>query len=282
MSNATIRVDQFLSVKNFGRSCLTSIFYLAIWKWKSKRVKPDQVCEIWRFLYLFFSSDWYLPVASWFRLVIVSQDAWVQIQHGVKLLHPICHFVWHWARQLTDTRHYIAALSMIVFFSNVSSGDLSDRVITLDMNIRLPQFWSTWSLALGQDLPVALPSLELFSDWPSFSLNCGKYCKNEGQPSCLETFRRLMPQVELPRDISKAHAQGWVPLAGKPAATSALGEALRLACSGWPGWQHHPIQVESPSSMSPHQHESLRLPNRWTRRARACTRCLLLRGWRTK
>ena len=59
------------------------------------------------------------------------------------------HFAWHWARQCTDTRaFFIAALSIIFFFQWLSR---ADRVLTLNMNIWLPLFWSTWSRAWGPD-----------------------------------------------------------------------------------------------------------------------------------
>ena len=63
------------------------------------------------------------------------------------------HFAWHRARQCTDTRaFYIAALSIIFLLLGFRQWRFrTDRVWTLNMNIRLPLFWSTWSPALGPD-----------------------------------------------------------------------------------------------------------------------------------
>ena len=74
------------------------------------------------------------------------------------LLQRRGHLAWHchWARQCTDMRaFYIAALS-IMFFPLWSRQwrFRADRVLTLNVNIWLPLFWSTWrswSPARGQD-----------------------------------------------------------------------------------------------------------------------------------
>ena len=72
------------------------------------------------------------------------------------LLPPLGHFAWHWARQCTDTRaFYIAALSIIPFFRFRQWRSCSDRVLTLNINIWIPLFWSTWSRARGPDSPRA-------------------------------------------------------------------------------------------------------------------------------
>ena len=66
-------------------------------------------------------------------------------------LQPLGHFVWHWARQCTDSRFYIAALC--IFFLGFSQWlTWAGRILTLDMNIRLPLSWNTWSQAGGHDL----------------------------------------------------------------------------------------------------------------------------------
>ena len=53
----------------------------------------------------------------------------------------LCHFVWYCARQWTDTRAYILLCSQFSFFLEFrhwQSG--ADRVLTLNMNIRLQLF----------------------------------------------------------------------------------------------------------------------------------------------
>ena len=50
------------------------------------------------------------------------------------------------------TRFYIAVLSIIFLLLGFRQWRSSaDRVLTLNMNIRLPLFWSTWSRARGPD-----------------------------------------------------------------------------------------------------------------------------------
>ena len=59
-----------------------------------------------------------------------------------------CHFAWHWARQCIDTRaFYIAALSVFFFLGFRQWRSRTDRVLILNMNIRLALFWrnSSWS-----------------------------------------------------------------------------------------------------------------------------------------
>ena len=61
-------------------------------------------------------------------------------------------FAWHWARQCINTlAFYFAALSIISFPGFRQWRSSTDRVSTLNMNIRLPLFWSTWSPARGPD-----------------------------------------------------------------------------------------------------------------------------------
>ena len=80
----------------------------------------------------------------------IPDDSW-------NVLQRLGHFAWHWARQCTDTRaFYIAVLSVISFSStwilSVANWQFrADRVLTLNMNILFPLFWSTWSRARGPD-----------------------------------------------------------------------------------------------------------------------------------
>ena len=86
MSNAIILVNQFLAVKNSGVSCLTSIFYLS-----NPKMKVQHAENLFKFARFddsctFFSADRYEPVAAWFSLVKVGQDAWVQIPQVAETL----------------------------------------------------------------------------------------------------------------------------------------------------------------------------------------------------
>ena len=68
-------------------------------------------------------------------------------------LQPLGHFAWHRARQGNDTHaFYIAVLSIIFLLLGFRQWRSStDRILTLNMNIWLPLFWSTWIPALGPD-----------------------------------------------------------------------------------------------------------------------------------
>ena len=55
-------------------------------------------------------------------------------------------------------RFPIASLSIFSFFLEFHPWrSRTDRVLTLNMNIRLPLFWSTWSRARGSDLATSGP-----------------------------------------------------------------------------------------------------------------------------
>ena len=106
---------------------------------------------------------------------------------------------------------YIAALSMIVF-SRISSVAISRwaayRVLTLNMNIWLPLFWSTWSGARGLDsatcaawrmgsdngncIAAEQKCLRRLGDW--YSLSCPKYWKTVAHA---KGFSTLSPQMAL-------------------------------------------------------------------------------------
>ena len=62
----------------------------------------------------------------------------------------LSHFAWPCARQCTDMLAFYM-LSIIFFLGCSQWWSHADRVLTLNMNIQLPLFWSTWSRALGQD-----------------------------------------------------------------------------------------------------------------------------------
>ena len=69
------------------------------------------------------------------------------------LLLP-CRFAWHWERQWSEiARLYIAVLSIILFSWILSAAISRWKGLTLNLNIQLPLFWSTWSQARGPTLP---------------------------------------------------------------------------------------------------------------------------------
>ena len=109
---------------------------------------------------------------------------------------------------LTHTRLYCCSLSTFFFLDFVNhewqSHADSLRVLTLNMNIRLLLFWSTWSRARGQDLATCAglthggdssccraseqKSQKVLG--PCFSMNCPKYLKTRASPTRLEGSTR--------------------------------------------------------------------------------------------
>ena len=157
MLNAIRCIDHRFVFKNSGIACLALMFNLSYLKstmilHPKKQFKTVQV--IWRVIFRSFLDIWYKYMAEWLRLVLCllfadmgSISAWWWI-----LLPLHCHFALHWASQCTETwAFYIAALSKKKNLGFRQWLSRSDRVLTLNMNIRLPLFWSTWSRALCQD-----------------------------------------------------------------------------------------------------------------------------------
>ena len=94
-------------------------------------------CQIQQVIYSF------LP-CKWLRWLTMSLVTWVQVSLG--------YFAWHWACQCTDMLAFLLLCSLYFFFLGFCQWQFcSVRVLTLNMNTRLPLFWSTWSRSLGQD-----------------------------------------------------------------------------------------------------------------------------------
>ena len=94
-------------------------------------------------------------IAFWWSLVAVQVSLlvwrhWFESGRVLKLF-ALGHFAWHRARQSTDTRAYILPrfepLSIIFWTCSVAISRWYG--LTLNMNIRFPLFWSTWTVALG-------------------------------------------------------------------------------------------------------------------------------------
>ena len=97
----------------------------------------------------------------------ISSEFWNSLQ-------PLSHFVWHWASQSTDTRAFMLCCALHNFFLGYCHTicqwqSHADSVLTLDMNIWRPLFWSTWSGALGQD-SATWAGLAHGCDYSSYSL----------------------------------------------------------------------------------------------------------------
>ena len=83
-------------------------------------------------------------MAELLKLVVDSLVLWVRFVHGAILCgtEPVS----------AQTRAlYCCALYNYFFLKFRQWRSLTDSVLTLNMNIRLPLFWSTWSSASGPD-----------------------------------------------------------------------------------------------------------------------------------
>ena len=87
-------------------------------------------------------------MVEWLRLIVHSLETWVQFLHGADYL---CSAAAILRGTESVSAFCIAALSIIFFFAFRQWRSRIDRVLTLNMNIQLPLFWSTWSPARGPD-----------------------------------------------------------------------------------------------------------------------------------
>ena len=153
MSNAIRCIDQRFAFKNSGISCLTLIFKLKnpsttvlYAKNQLQVAKYDESYTVFFELYL--------------RLVAVLQrvgrrgfDSWRWLKPFATprpfcvALSPSVH--WH-------SRFYIAALSIIFLFGFRQCRSRDDRVVNLNMTIRLALFWRTWTRARARTRPHVL------------------------------------------------------------------------------------------------------------------------------
>ena len=115
---------------------------------KKKKAVPG--CEIDRVIYNFFHS-----IATTLWLSGWGESKWVgrhvfDSRKIRKLSAVLRHFAWHWARQWIDTCAFILLCSLYFFFLGfLQWRSRAERVLTLNMNIRLLLFWSIWKLARG-------------------------------------------------------------------------------------------------------------------------------------
>ena len=100
-------------------------------------------------------------MAQWLRRLAVSRATWVRFPQGdpgdetpcsplaiLRGTEPIS--------TLTRALLYCCALCDFVFLGFRQWRSRADRFLTLNMNIRLPLFWSTWSRARVQTQPHVL------------------------------------------------------------------------------------------------------------------------------
>ena len=118
------------------------------------------------------------------------------------------HFVWHKARQCTDTRtFYTAALSIIFFFLGFRQWrSRADRVLTLSMNIRLPLFWSTWSPARSPHSATGagLAHARDYSNCRASELNC-----KSAWPLLFLELSKILLDNGLLWGVFNPHPQDW-------------------------------------------------------------------------
>ena len=95
--------------------------------------------------------NWHEPMAKWFLWVALSRGTWV-LYHRV--LKPVAA-PWPFCVALSPSVHwhgrflYCCALYDFFFLGFCQWRSLADRVLTLNMSIWLPLFWSTAPLGIG-------------------------------------------------------------------------------------------------------------------------------------
>ena len=112
--------------------------------------KSDSRLQDMRSQVLFFLSNWYESMAKWSRRITVSQATWIQFQQGAETLcSPMSPLA---ILRGTEPVSALTRCVLLNFFLWIRLWwSLTDRVLTLNMNIRLPLFWSTWGWARGPD-----------------------------------------------------------------------------------------------------------------------------------
>ena len=92
-------------------------------------------------------------MVEWLRLVVDSLVIWVRFTHGAESFCSAAAILRGTEPVSAQTLALFTLLcSLIFFFLGFRQWrSRTDRVLTLNMNIRLPLFWSTWSPALGRD-----------------------------------------------------------------------------------------------------------------------------------
>ena len=99
----------------------------------------------------FSSINWHLPMAEWLGWFVSCRATWVRFLPASETfcrLRPLCVALSrsvHWHVRFWNC----CALYKFFFLGFRQRRSRADRVLTLNMNIRLSLFWSTWSR--GQD-----------------------------------------------------------------------------------------------------------------------------------
>ena len=151
MSNAIRCINQRVAFKNYGISCLALIFNLSNprttilhAKKQIQVARNNKSCTV-------FSAEWYEPIAHWLRQLARSKTTWVQFQQDAETL---CS-----PSAILHGTEPVSALTRVLLYCGLSYlfnlgfcqwQSRADRVLTLNMNIQFPLFWSTSSLARGQ------------------------------------------------------------------------------------------------------------------------------------
>ena len=142
----------------------------------------------------FYRVDRYDLMAFWLMRVAVSQVRRVRFQQGAETLcRPSA--IWRGTKLvsvLTRALLYCCTLYNFFFLRFRQWQSRADRVLTLDMNIRLPLFWSTWKRALGQD-SATCAGLVHGRDW-SFCIAS----EQKWQPPTLPNQIKLSSQQQAP------------------------------------------------------------------------------------
>ena len=130
-------------------------------------------------------------MAEWLRLLVDSLVTWVRFVCGAESFCRSAAAILRGTEPIsaqTCVLFILLTLYNFFFLGFRQWQSSTDRILTLNMNIRLPLFWSTWSQALGLDSATCAGlahgsdysncrASELIAKVPGhcFSLNCQKY-----------------------------------------------------------------------------------------------------------
>ena len=141
-------IDQRFAFKNSG------IAYLVLkFNWNNPRTtilhakKAIPGCEKLRVIYCFFQET--RKLIRTFGSVIKAAS-----RRMLKLFAVPLPFLREPVNTLTHALLYCCAVYNFYFLGFRQWRSRADRVLTLNMNIRLPLFWSTWSRARGPDSAI--------------------------------------------------------------------------------------------------------------------------------
>ena len=123
-----------------------------------KKLVPSYGCEIQQVIFQEINLNLWLSGLEEKQWLPVSRATWVQFLQGAENLCSSSAILRgteaDWAHQCTDTRAFILMHSLLFFFLGFRQWrSCAGKVLTLNMNIWLQLFWSTWSRPRARTRP---------------------------------------------------------------------------------------------------------------------------------